>query len=77
MAESLAGYLDIVNERIEVQEIAHALQSSHYKEAVPELPKQPARRSSRRCPNSWIDELANSKQFNEELQGVPSYIYKL
>ena len=48
MAESLAGYLDIVNERIEVpKKFAHALQSFHYyKEAAPELPKQPARRSS-------------------------------
>ena len=35
MAESLAGYLDVVNERIEaVKKTAHALQSvSHYKEA--------------------------------------------
>ena len=43
MAESLAGYLDVVNERIEaVKKTAHALQSaSHYKEAFENFPKQP------------------------------------
>ena len=78
MAESLAGYLDIVNERIEaVKKSAHALQSvSHYKEAVENFETTVLEEVPEDVSNSWIDELT-IKQFNEELKGVFPYIYKL
>ena len=78
MAESLAGYLDVVNERIEaVKKSAHALQSvSHYKEAVENFETTVLEEVPEDVSNSWIDELT-IKQFNEELKGVFPYIYKL
>ena len=78
MAESLAGYLDVVNERIEaVKKTAHALQSaSHYKEAFENFETTVLEEVPEDVSNSWIDELT-IKQFNEELKGVFPYIYKL
>ena len=78
MAESLAGYLDVVNERIEaVKKTAHALQSvSHYKEAFENFETTVLEEVPEDVSNSWIDELT-IKQFNEDLKGVFPYIYKL
>ena len=78
MAEGLAGYLDVVNERIEtVKKTAHALQSvSHYKEAFENFETTVLEEVPEDVSNSWIDELT-IKQFNEELKGVFPYIYKL
>ena len=78
MAEGLAGYMEVVNERIEaVKKSAHALQSvSHYKEAVENFETTVLEEVPEDVSNSWIDELT-IKQFNEELKGVFPYIYKL
>ena len=78
MAESLAGYLDVVNERIEaVKKTAHALQSnSGYKEAFESFETTVLEEVPEDISNTWIDELT-IKQFNEELKGVFPYIYKL
>ena len=78
MAEGLAGYLDVVNERIEtVKKTAHALQSvSHYKEAFENFETTVLEEVPEDVSNTWIDELT-IKQFNEELKGVFPYIYKL
>ncbi len=78
MAESLAGYMDIVKERIStVKKTIESLQkSAYYKEAVegfesPVLEDVPAD-----VAENWIDELT-IKQFNEELADVFPYIYNL
>ncbi|MBJ33696.1 MAG: hypothetical protein CMC89_03105 [Flavobacteriaceae bacterium] len=78
MAESLVGYLDVVNERIEaVKKTAHALQSkAKYKEAFDNFDNTVLEEVPEDVSNSWIDELT-IKQFNEELKGVFPYIYKL
>ena len=78
MAESLAGYLDVVNERIEaVKKTAHALQSkTKYKEAFENFETTVLEEVPEEVSNTWIDELT-IKQFNEELKGVFPYIYKL
>ena len=78
MAESLAGYLDVVNERIEtVKKTAHALQSkAKYKEAIENFETTVLEEVPEDVSNTWIDELT-IKQFNEELKGVFPYIYKL
>ena len=78
MAESLAGYMDIVKERITtVKKTIESLQKpAYYKEAVegfetPVLEDVPAD-----IAENWIDELT-IKQFNEELQDIFPYIYNL
>jgi len=78
MAESLAGYMDVVKERITtVKKTVESLQKpAYYKEAVegfetPVLEDVPAD-----VRENWIDELT-IKQFNEELADVFPYIYKL
>jgi hypothetical protein len=78
MAESLAGYMDVVKERIAtVKKTVESLQKpAYYKEAVdafetPVLEDVPAD-----VRENWIDELT-IKQFNEELADVFPYIYKL
>ena len=78
MAEGLAQYMDIVNERIEtVKKTAHALQSSSkYKEAFDNFETTVLEEVPEDVSNTWIDELT-IKQFNEELKGVFPYIYKL
>ena len=78
MAESLAGYLDVVNERIEaVKKTAHALQSkAKYQEAFENFETTVLEEVPEDVSNTWIDELT-IKQFNEELKGVFPYIYKL
>ncbi len=78
MAEGLAQYMDVVNERIEtVKKTAHALQSSSkYKEAFDNFETTVLEEVPEDVSNTWIDELT-IKQFNEELKGVFPYIYKL
>tara|TARA_B100001248_G_scaffold84511_2_gene61604 strand:- start:13851 stop:16463 length:2613 start_codon:yes stop_codon:yes gene_type:complete len=78
MAEGLAGYMDIVNERIEaVKKTTHALQSkAKYQEAFKNFDNTVLEEVPEDVSNSWIDELT-IKQFNEELKGVFPYIYKL
>lgn len=78
MAESLAGYTDIVKERIQtVKKTVERLQKeAYYKEAfesfeVPVFEDVPTGVSE-----NWIDQLT-IKQFNEELKDVFPYIYKL
>ena len=78
MAESLAGYMDIVKERIStVKKTIESLQKpNYYKEAFegfesPVLEDVPAD-----VAENWIDELT-IKQFNEELQDIFPYIYNL
>ena len=78
MAEGLAGYMDVVNDRIEtVKKTTHALQSkTRYKEAFENFDKTVLEEVPEDVSNTWIDELT-IKQFNEELKGVFPYIYKL
>ncbi len=78
MAEGLAQYMDVVNERIEtVKKTAHALQSSSkYKEAFDNFETTVLEEVPEDVSNTWIDELT-IKQFNEELKDVFPYIYKL
>lgn len=78
MAESLAGYTDIVKERIQtVKKTVERLQKeAYYKEAfesfeVPVFEDVPTDVSE-----NWVDQLT-IKQFNEELKDVFPYIYKL
>ena len=78
MAEGLAGYMDVVNERIEaVKKQTHALQSkAKYQEAFKNFDNTVLEEVPEDVSNSWIDELT-IKQFNEELKGVFPYIYRL
>jgi hypothetical protein len=78
MAEGLAGYMDIVNERIEaVKKTTHALQSkAKYQEAFKNFDNTVLEEVPEDVSNSWIDELT-IRQFNEELKGVFPYIYRL
>jgi hypothetical protein len=78
MAESLAGYVDVVKERIAtVKKTIESLQKpAYYAETVaafetPMLEDVPAD-----VKENWIDQLT-IKQFNEELADVFPYIYKL
>ena len=78
MAESLAGYMETVNQRIsEVKKTVQNLQKeSFYKETfenfvVPEYEDVPED-----VAENWIDQLT-VKQFNEELKDVFPYIYNL
>ena len=78
MAEGLAGYMDIVNERNEaVKKTTHALQSkAKYQEAFKNFDNTVLEEVPEDVSNSWIDELT-IRQFNEELKGVFPYIYRL
>src|SRR6056300_162401 len=78
MAESLAGYVDVVKERISTvkKTIASLQKPAYYAEAfatyeAPIMEDVPAD-----VKENWIDELT-IKQFNEELADVFPYIYKL
>jgi hypothetical protein len=78
MAESLAGYMDVVKERAAniKKEIQNLQKESFYKEAAesyeaPVLEEVPAD-----VAENWVDQLT-IKQFNEELQDVFPYIYNL
>ena len=70
MAESLAGYLDVVNERIEVQENGTCVTASvSIIKKIRELQTTQLEEVPEDVPNSWIDELTIYKQFNEEPKG--------
>lgn len=78
MAESLAGYADIVKERVKVvkKEIQNLQKSSYYTEAVTNFVAQEAAEVPDDVAENWIDQLT-IKQFNEELKDVFPYIYRL
>jgi hypothetical protein len=78
MAEGLAGYMDIVNERLEAvkKDIFNLQKDSYYKEAVENHTETVLEDVPEDLSNSWIDELT-IRQFNEELKGVFPYIYRL
>jgi len=78
MAESLAGYVDVVKDRIKtVKKTIESLQkSAYYAETfaafeTPMMEDVPAD-----VAENWVDQLT-IKQFNEELADVFPYIYKL
>jgi len=78
MAESLAGYMDIVKERIStVKKTIESLQKpTYYKEAIEGFEVAVMEDVPSEVAENWIDELT-IRQFNEELQDVFPYIYKL
>ena len=78
MAESLAGYTDIVKERIAtVKKTIESLQKPvYYKETFEAFESPVLEDVPSDVAENWIDELT-IKQFNEELADVFPYIYKL
>lgn len=78
MAETLAGYTDVVRGRIsEVKKtIAHLQKESFYKEAIASFSPTVVEDVPDDVSENWIDQLT-IKQFNEELKDVFPYIYKL
>ena len=78
MAESLAGYMDAVNERIEtVKKTVENLQKqSRYKEAFESYEQTVYEDVPEEVASNWIDQLT-IRQFNEELKDVFPYIYRL
>ena len=78
MAEGLADYLDVVIERITtVKKTIQGLQKeSFYKESFESFESAVMEDVPSDVAENWIDQLT-IKQFNEELQDVFPYIYKL
>ena len=78
MAESLAGYTDIVKERIATvkKEIASLQKPAYYKEAFESFNPPVLEDVPSDVAENWIDELT-IRQFNEELADVFPYIYNL
>lgn len=78
MAESLAGYVDIVKERAVAikKEISNLQKTGYYKEAVEGFEAPVLEDVPTDVAENWIDQLT-IKQFNEELQDVFPYIYNL
>jgi hypothetical protein len=78
MAESLAGYTDIVKERIATvkKEIASLQKPAYYKEAFESFNPPVLEDVPSDVAENWIDELT-IRQFNEELQDIFPYIYNL
>jgi len=78
MAESLAGYMDVVKERIStVKKTIESLQKpAAYKEAFESFESPVLEDVPSDVAENWIDELT-IKQFNEELADVFPYIYNL
>jgi len=78
MAESLAGYMDVVKERIAtVKKTLESLQKpAYYKEAFEGFETAVLEEVPSDVAENWIDQLT-IKQFNEELADVFPYIYKL
>ena len=78
MAESLAGYVDIVKERIAtVKKTIESLQKpKFYAETFAAFEKPMMEDVPTDVSDNWIDQLT-IKQFNEELADVFPYIYKL
>jgi len=78
MAESLAGYMDVVKERIiTVRKTIESLQKpNYYKKAFESYEKPMFEDVPTDVAENWIDQLT-IKQFNEELKDVFPYIYNL
>ena len=78
MAESLAGYVDVVKERIAtVKKTIESLQKpAYYAETVAAFETPMMEDVPADVKENWIDQLT-IKQFNEELADVFPYIYKL
>ena len=78
MAESLAGYVDVVKERIAtVKKTIGSLQKpAYYAEAFAAFETPMMEDVPTDVAENWIDQLT-IKQFNEELSDVFPYIYKL
>jgi hypothetical protein len=78
MAESLAGYVDVVKERIStVKKTIESLQKpKFYAEAIGSFEKPMMEDVPSDIAENWVDQLT-IKQFNEELADVFPYIYKL
>ena len=78
MAESLAGYMDVVKERIAtVRKTIESLQKpNYYKTAFESFEKPMMEEVPSDVAENWIDQLT-IKQFNEELKDVFPYIYNL
>jgi len=78
MAEGLSEYADIVSERIAtVKKTIESIQKeSRYKEMVENFSNEDLQEVPQDVAENWIDQLT-IKQFNEELQEVFPYIYKL
>ena len=78
MAEGLAGYMDVVNERLAtVKKTVESLQrKSYYKETFENFETTVLEEVPEDVSNTWIDELT-IRQFNEELKGVFPYVYNL
>ena len=78
MAESLAGYVDVVKERIKtVKKTIESLQKpAYYAETFAAFEKPMMEDVPADVAENWIDQLT-IKQFNEELSDVFPYIYKL
>lgn len=78
MAEGLSEYADIVGERIAtVKKTIESIQKENrYKEMVETFINEDLQEVPQDVAENWIDQLT-IKQFNEELQEVFPYIYKL
>jgi hypothetical protein len=78
MAESLAGYVDVVKERIStVKKTIESLQKpAYYKETFEAFETPVMEDVPSDVAENWIDQLT-IRQFNEELADVFPYIYKL
>jgi len=78
MAEGLAGYMDVVNERLAtVKKTVESLQrKAYYTETFANFETTVLEEVPEDVSNTWIDELT-IKQFNEELKGVFPYVYNL
>ena len=78
MAESLAGYMDTVNQRIsEVKKTVQNLQKeSYYKQTFENFVAPEYKEVPDEVAENWIDQLT-VKMFNEELKDVFPYIYNL
>ena len=78
MAEGLSEYADIVNDRITtVKKTIESIQKENrYREMVENFTNEDLQEVPQDVAENWIDQLT-IKQFNEELQEVFPYIYKL
>lgn len=78
MAESLSGYTDIVEDRIKsVRKTLENLQKKqYYTKAFEEFEPRQFEEVPDDVRDNWIDQLT-IKQFNEELEDIFPYIYKL
>ena len=78
MAESLSEYMDVVRERIStVKKTIESLQKpNYYAEAISSFVKPVFEDVPDDVKDNWVDQLT-IRQFNEELQDVFPYIYRL